>query len=80
MKGLLIHLEVIPTKTHDLSYLNKLLIPVCTEWDWLVEELRFLTRTAVTIRYPGETATREDAEQAFARASSLRDKLLTLLK
>jgi HEPN domain-containing protein len=80
MKGLLIHLGVIPTKTHDLAYLNQLLSPVCPTWNWPLEELRFLTRAAVSFRYPGETATREDAEQAFAKASRLRENLLTLFK
>ncbi len=80
MKGLLIHLKVIPTKTHDLAYLNQLLSPVCPAWDWHVEDLRFLTRAAMAFRYPGEAATREDAEQAFAMASRIRDKLLTLFK
>ena len=29
MKALLIHLGAIPTKTHDLSFLDQLLTPVC---------------------------------------------------
>lgn len=80
MKGLLINLEVTPTKTHDLAYLNQLLSPVCPTWNWPVEDLRFLTRAAVAFRYPGEAATREDAEQALAIASRLRDKILSLFK
>lgn len=80
MKALLIHLGVVPTKTHDLAFLDKLLIPVCPEWSWPVEELRFLTRAAVAFRYPGEAAELEDAEQALAIAARLREKLLSLLK
>jgi HEPN domain-containing protein len=79
MKGLLIHLEVIPTKTHDLAYLNQLLAPVCPDWSWPLAELRFLTRAAVAFRYPGEAADREDAQQALQIATGLREKLLALL-
>jgi HEPN domain-containing protein len=78
MKGLLIHLGVVPPKTHDLAYLDQLLTPVCTRWSWPVEELRFLSRAAVDFRYPGEAADREEAEQAFALASRMRDALLPL--
>jgi len=79
MKGLLIHLTVIPTKTHDLAYLNHLLAPICSEWSWPLEDLRFLTRAAVALRYPGEAADREDALKAFHIAAGLREKLLALL-
>lgn len=80
MKALLIHLGVIPTKTHDLSFLDQLLSPACHKWSWRSEDLRFLTRAAVAFRYPGESADREEAAQAFDIASRLREKLLLLLK
>jgi HEPN domain-containing protein len=79
MKGLLIHLSVIPTKTHDLAYLNQLLEPVCSEWSWPSEDLRFLTRAAVAFRYPGQSADREEAQKSLHIATSLREKLLALL-
>ena len=66
MKGLLIHLEVAPTKTHDLAYLHQLLISVSPKLIWPVEELRFLTLAAVAFGYPGEAA------EAFAIAARLR--------
>lgn len=80
MKALLIQHQVMPGKTHDLAYLNQLLLPVCPEWFWPLEDLRFLTRAAVAFRYPGEAADREDATQALDIATRLRDKLLSLLK
>ena len=43
MKGLLIHRGIVPTKTHDLAYLRKLLSPACPEWTWPIDDLRFLT-------------------------------------
>lgn len=75
MKAQLIHLGVIPTKTHDLAYLNQLLMPVCPGWSWPVEDFRFLTRAAVTFRYSGESADLEEARQAFGIATRLRHKL-----
>ena len=80
MKALLIHLGVIPTKTHDLSFLDQLLTPICPKWSWPSDDLRFLSRAAVAFRYPGESADREEAAQAFDIATRVREKLLLLLK
>jgi len=80
MKGLMIHLGVIPTRTHDLAYLYQLLAPVCPDCSWPVEELRFLSRAAVAFRYPGESAEREEAEQALDIANRLLNMLLSLLE
>jgi HEPN domain-containing protein len=80
MKALLIHLGVIPTKTHDLAFLDQLLTPICPGWSWPSDDLRFLTRASVAFRYPGESADREEAAQAFDIATRLREKLLLLLK
>ncbi|MGA8572912.1 MAG: HEPN domain-containing protein [Desulfobaccales bacterium] len=80
MKALLIQLGAIPTKTHDLSFLDQLLSPVCPKWSWPSDDLRFLTRAAVAFRYPGESADREEAAQALDISSRLRGKLLLLLK
>jgi HEPN domain-containing protein len=79
MKGVMIHLDVIPTKTHDLAYLNQFLTPACPEWFCSLEDLRFLTRAAVAFRYPGEAADMEDAQKAFHIATGLRERLLALL-
>jgi HEPN domain-containing protein len=78
MKGLLIHLGVTPTKTHDLAFLSQLLASISPVWSWPHEDLRFLTRAAVAFRYPGEAAEQEEAVEAFDIASRLRDKLLSL--
>lgn len=80
IKALLIHLDIIPTKTHDLPFLDQLLTPACPEWSWPTDELRFLTRAAVAFRYPGESADIEEATQSIDIASRLREKLLFLLK
>jgi HEPN domain-containing protein len=80
IKGLLIHRGVVPTKTHDLAYLCQLLSPVCPEWSWPIEDLRFLTRAAVAFRYPGESADREEAALSFDIATHLRKNLLSLIE
>lgn len=80
MKALLIHLGVIPTKTHDLSFLDQLLTPISPNWSWPSDDLRFLSRASVAFRYPGESADREEAAQAVDIATRVREKLLLLLK
>ncbi len=78
MKALLIHLGVTPPRSHDLFVLDGLLKPVCSEWSWLVQDLRFLTRGAVDFRYPGESADRKDASESFELATRMRSRLLAL--
>jgi HEPN domain-containing protein len=78
MKALLIHLGIVPSRTHDLRELDCLLTPVCPQWSWPGQELRFLTRAAVDFRYPGESADREEAE-SLDLAVRLRAKLRALL-
>lgn len=78
MKALLIHLGVTPPKTHDLAYLDRLLSPVCPGWTWPADELRFLSRAAVAFRYPGEAANENEASEAYAMATAMRNQLLGL--
>jgi HEPN domain-containing protein len=80
MKALLIHLGVMPPKTHMLLSLDELLGPLCTQWSWAADELRFLSRAAVFLRYPGESARKEDAREALAIAKQMRLRLLSLLE
>lgn len=79
MKALLIHLGIVPPRTHDLTELDRLLGPVCAQWSWLVQELRFLTRASVDFRYPGESADREEAIESLDIATRLRERLRVLL-
>jgi HEPN domain-containing protein len=79
MKGLLIHLGVVPPKTHGLILLSNLLSPVCNDWSASSEDLRFLTRAAVDFRYPGESADAEIAREALAICTRMRENLNLLL-
>jgi len=80
MKALLIHLGVVPPRTHDLAELDRLLAPVCADWSFPAVELRFLSRAAVDFRYPGESADKQEAAEAFAIASRARTKLKPLFE
>jgi HEPN domain-containing protein len=75
MKGLLIAHGVTPPKIHDLAHLNRLLSPVCTDWDWPIQELHFLSRAAIEFRYPGEKADQEEASRALDICRRIRSRL-----
>jgi len=79
MKALLIHRGVVPPKTHMLLTLDDLLRPVCSEWSWPSEDLRFLSQAAVFLRYPGETAEKEEAKDALTITKKIRQLLQSLL-
>lgn len=78
MKALLIHLGVTPPRTHDLVVLDRLLVTARPGWSWPTEELRLLTRAAVVFRYPGESAGKAAAAEAFEIAARLFTQLRLL--
>ena len=80
MKDLLIHLGVKPPRTHSLAALDELLTQTSPGWTWPPAELRFLTKGAGALRYPGATAERDDAVRATAICTRLREALLKLLQ
>jgi HEPN domain-containing protein len=79
MKALLIAHGELPPKAHDLVVLSDLILRHFHDWNWPVDQLRFLSRAAVTFRYPGESAEPQDAEEAVNIAGRLREALLALL-
>ena len=78
MKAVLIRRKTVPPKTHDLIVLHDLLAKAVRSWTVDEESLRFLTRGAVVFRYPGASATREEAKRAVRIAKALRESLLAL--
>ncbi len=78
LMGLLIHHSVNPQKIHDLAQLSLLVTQALPEWTWPDEELRFLSRAALDFRYPGESANREEAAEAFAISARIRKAILPL--
>lgn len=80
LKALLIAHGVTPPKIHDLAQLHRLLTPVCPDWQWSVDELRLLSRSAVIARYPGETAELGEAQAAYDICGAARTRLRELLR
>lgn len=80
MKGLAIQRGVTPPRTHVLLVLDEILRSTCAEWSWPVNDLRFLSQAAVFLRYPGESAAKQDAQEAMAIAKRMRARLLAMLE
>lgn len=78
-KAILIDRGVVPSRTHDIERLHVTLGSVVSGCSWQIEDLRFLTRAAVTFRYPGESADREDATRSLEIAAALRAQLRPLI-
>jgi HEPN domain-containing protein len=80
LKALLIERGSPAPRLHDLPELGRLVGAVCPDWSWPVDELRFLSRAAVEFRYPGESATRDDAARCLDIATHVGVSLLPLLQ
>jgi HEPN domain-containing protein len=79
LKALLIACGTSSPRTHDLVYLGELASEACAEWQWPVEQLRFVSRAAVAFRYPGEAAEREDAGESLRLATAMGERLHVLI-
>lgn len=79
MKALLIAANEPPPRVHDLVVLGDLITARFPNWSFPIEELRFLSRAAVMFRYPGESAERQDADEAVKIADELCTGLRKLL-
>jgi HEPN domain-containing protein len=75
LKARLIEAGIAFPKIHDLARLLDLLLPTEPAWELWRPELEVLTDFAVMFRYPGETATRAQAKQAFATCRRYRTAL-----
>lgn len=59
-------------KTHDLSILLELFLPIKPDWRRLYPTLDALTTYAIEFRYPGSSATKALATEAFQNCVSVR--------
>jgi HEPN domain-containing protein len=59
-------------KTHDLTALLDMVLPVETTWETLRSDLQLLTAFAVSYRYPGDFADENDAGEAVAKCRKIR--------
>ncbi len=66
-------------KVHDLLALMKLCLPIVPELEMHKELLSYLNPFAVVFRYPGESATREEALQAIKAMKTLKPILRKIL-
>ncbi len=64
LKAVLQKYQLSFSKTHDLVILVKACVPKEPLWEVWIEEMDTLTRYAVLFRYPGESATKDDASRA----------------
>ena len=67
-------------KTHDLLALQKLMKRRIYDLELHREHLAYLNQYAVAYRYPGESATREDAKRAVRIMKEVRLILLKILQ
>ena len=68
-----------PPKIHDLRPLSRLIEAVEPAWQAQQSDLARLSLSAVLMRYPGDSATPQDAEWSVETAARLRGGLLGLL-
>lgn len=76
LKAILIENNIVPDKTHDLAYLNQILIHNNLNLKLDLNDLRLLTRAAVEFRYPGEVADYEEAMDSLKICIEIRNILL----
>jgi HEPN domain-containing protein len=60
------------SKIHDLSALLDLTLAVEPNWNILRGDLQLLSAFAVTYRYPGDTADKDDAQECVMRCRHFR--------
>ncbi len=80
LKGLLQRTGIEFSKTHDLEVLLRLALQAYPALEMLMNGLKWLTVFAVAIRYPGEFATKEDAEKTYKIMKECRAAILPLLE
>ena len=68
LKAFLISIKQNPPRIHNLVELLKLCLPHDKTFDMIRLDLELLNAYAVEIRYPGQTATKDDAREAVLAA------------
>ncbi|NUQ00531.1 MAG: HEPN domain-containing protein [Armatimonadetes bacterium] len=66
-------------RIHDLNILLERLADLGPDWTVLAADANLLTSAAVEVRYPGHQATYQEAEQAVAAASRVRQAVRAAL-
>lgn len=79
LKAFLTSLKSSFPKTHDLYELLNLALSHQQDLEFIAEEFYFLNRFSVTVRYPGDHATKEEANDAIKAIKTIRKVLLDKL-
>jgi len=79
LKAVLVRHEIVFGKTHDLLPLLCKCLPAHPLWESWGDDVEWLTQYSVLFRYPGESATREDARKAVGIAKAMRTDLRSAL-
>ena len=74
LKSIMIHEDLVPPKSHDLSYLLSLTLPHRPMGEVFRKGFQLLSAYAVEYRYPGESATKEMAREALRCCSKFREQ------
>jgi HEPN domain-containing protein len=72
VKAFLVRHNIQFRKTHDLIELQRLCLQVDSAFGLITDPLKLLFVYAVDIRYPGMTATKDDAREAVAAMKQIR--------
>jgi HEPN domain-containing protein len=79
LKARLVEAAIAFPKTHDLSVILNLLLPLEPSWLRLRPALDDLASLGVEVRYPGVFADAEDAQEALHAAQTVRDLVSPVL-
>lgn len=80
LKAILVKANIQFPKTHDLGALLDLIVKRNPELEICRDAMNVLTDYAVVFRYPGETATAEQAREAYSKCLELREVIRKLLR
>lgn len=72
LKARLQEANIVFGKLHDLSALLDMILPIEPNWNTLRADLQTLSAYAVAYRYPGDTADKNDAQEAVVRCEKVR--------
>lgn len=75
LKARLVEANIAFPKTHDLAVLLALSVPVEPSWSSLQTEIHSLTPFSVESRYPGVSATAQDARDALQACTRARQAM-----
>ena len=73
LKAALLEHQLPLRRIHDLEVLLDILVPINLDWETIRTPLLLLNDYSVDIRYPGETASKDEARAAVGAMRTVRD-------